>query len=205
MSIHESFEDASFTPGLVAPLEEPQDLRDLFHQRHKAARARMLSVRAPEPLKAFPAPDLPPITAAEFAEAHRFLDADRDPFVAAALAFGRANKIRLIQEAVADHFELDLLDLLSDHRVVRITLPRQIAMFLCKELTEKSLPDIGRRFGGRDHTTVLHSVRKIAALIAKDADLAAKVERIRFEIEAFGQCAGASIIEENPQEILSGG
>jgi chromosomal replication initiator protein len=56
---------------------------------------------------------------------------------------------------------------------------RQIAIYLAKKLTSLSLPEVGRRFGGRDHTTILHSIRKIEYMVTKDADLAAMIERIK--------------------------
>jgi chromosomal replication initiator protein len=63
---------------------------------------------------------------------------------------------------VADYYKVKLADLCGKRRLASIVLPRQVAMYLIKELTQKSLPDIGEAFGGRDHTTVLHAVRKIA-------------------------------------------
>ncbi len=73
-----------------------------------------------------------------------------------------------IQRCVADHFQLRVADLLSKRRPREIVRPRQIAMYLCKHLTTRSLPEIGRKFGNRDHTTVLHSVRKIGELRQND-------------------------------------
>lgn len=72
----------------------------------------------------------------------------------------RTPKISEIQMAVCDVFAVRLIDLISARRTADIVKPRQIAMGLCKRLTLRSLPDIGRRFGGRDHTTALHGVRK---------------------------------------------
>ncbi len=69
--------------------------------------------------------------------------------------------IEMIQKVVADYYKVKVSDLYGKRRLASFVLPRQVAMFLCKELTQKSLPDIGESFGGRDHTTVLHSVRKI--------------------------------------------
>ena len=65
---------------------------------------------------------------------------------------------------VADHYNLRMSDLLSARRARQVARPRQVAMYLAKTLTSRSLPDIGRRFGGRDHTTVIHAVRKIEEL-----------------------------------------
>ncbi len=81
-----------------------------------------------------------------------------------------------IQKACAEHFGLRQADLISERRNRAIARPRQAAMWLAKQLTTRSLPDIGRRFGGRDHTTVLHAVRRIEQLRAEDAQLARDLE-----------------------------
>jgi chromosomal replication initiator protein len=83
-----------------------------------------------------------------------------------------------IQKAVAEHFGLKQADLLSERRTRAIARPRQAAMYLAKQLTTRSLPDIGRRFGGRDHTTVLHAVRRIEELRADDPALSADLETL---------------------------
>lgn len=83
-----------------------------------------------------------------------------------------------IQKTVADHFSLKQADLLSERRTRAVARPRQIAMWLCKQHTTRSYPDIGRRFGGRDHTTVLHGVRKIEELMAQDDQIARDVETL---------------------------
>ena len=88
------------------------------------------------------------------------------------LAFtGRQVSIDNIQRTVADYYNIKLSDLLSKRRNRMIARPRQVAMALSKELTNHSLPEIGDAFGGRDHTTVLHAVRKIAELRETSADL----------------------------------
>lgn len=76
-----------------------------------------------------------------------------------------------IQKTVADFYKIKIADMYSKRRPINIALPRQIAMYLAKELTQKSLPEIGELFGGRDHTTVLHAVRKIAEQRGKQAEL----------------------------------
>ncbi|HWA63006.1 MAG TPA: DnaA/Hda family protein, partial [Caulobacteraceae bacterium] len=83
-----------------------------------------------------------------------------------------------IQKAAAEHFGLKQADLLSERRTRSVARPRQAAMWLAKQLTTRSLPDIGRRFGGRDHTTVLHAVRRIDELRAGDAQLARDLETL---------------------------
>jgi chromosomal replication initiator protein len=81
-----------------------------------------------------------------------------------------------IQKATAEHFGLKQADLLSERRTRAVARPRQAAMWICKQLTTRSLPDIGRRFGGRDHTTVIHAVRRIEELRAGDPRLAQDLE-----------------------------
>ncbi len=81
-----------------------------------------------------------------------------------------------IQKTVAEHYALKQSDLISERRARAIARPRQVAMWLAKQITTRSLPDIGRRFGGRDHTTVLHAVRRIEALKADDPVLARDVD-----------------------------
>jgi len=83
-----------------------------------------------------------------------------------------------IQKTVAEHFNMKQADLLSERRTRAIARPRQIAMYLCKQHTTRSYPDIGRRFGGRDHTTVLHGVRKIEELLPADDQIARDVEAL---------------------------
>ncbi len=85
---------------------------------------------------------------------------------------------------VADHYNLRMSDMLSPRRARAVARPRQIAMFLSKTLTSKSLPEIGRRFGGRDHTTVIHAVRRIEELKQVDHQIAEDVELLRRMLEA---------------------
>jgi chromosomal replication initiator protein len=92
--------------------------------------------------------------------------------------------IEEIIRKVADHYNLRLSDLLSARRARQVARPRQVAMFLAKTLTSRSLPDIGRRFGGRDHTTVIHAVRKIEELRMTDSQIAEDVELLRRMLEA---------------------
>lgn len=98
----------------------------------------------------------------------------------AALRGGPERRITVdeIQKTVAEHFSLKQADLLSERRTRSVARPRQMAMYLCKQHTTRSYPDIGRRFGGRDHTTVLHGVRKIEELMAQDDQIARDVEAL---------------------------
>ncbi|MET0277368.1 MAG: chromosomal replication initiator protein DnaA [Pseudorhodoplanes sp.] len=88
-------------------------------------------------------------------------------------------KIEDIQRVVARQYNVSRSDLLSSRRTANVVRPRQVAMYLAKTLTLRSLPEIGRRFGGRDHTTVLHAVRKIENLIGNDNTLADEIEVLK--------------------------
>ncbi len=92
-------------------------------------------------------------------------------------------KIEDIQRVVARQYNVSRSDLLSSRRTANVVRPRQVAMYLAKTLTLRSLPEIGRRFGGRDHTTVLHAVRKIEALVSKDNTLADEVELLKRQLQ----------------------
>ena len=88
-----------------------------------------------------------------------------------------------IKRKVADHYNLRLSDLVSARRARAVARPRQVAMFLAKSLTSKSLPEIGRGFGGRDHTTVIHAVRKVEQLRETDSQIADDIELLRRMLE----------------------
>jgi chromosomal replication initiator protein len=92
-------------------------------------------------------------------------------------------RIEEIQRIVARHYNVSRSDLLSSRRTANVVRPRQIAMYLAKTLTLRSLPEIGRRFGGRDHTTVLHAVRKIESLIGTDNALATEIEALKGQLQ----------------------
>lgn len=89
-----------------------------------------------------------------------------------------------IQRKVAEHYNLRISDLLSPRRARAVARPRQVAMFLSKSLTSKSLPEIGRKFGGRDHTTVIHAVKRVEEMRATDSQIADDVELLRRMLEA---------------------
>src|SRR5581483_5024103 len=82
----------------------------------------------------------------------------------------KAVTIETIQKFVADYYQLKLADLKSRNNSKSIAMPRQIAMYLCKSLTHASLPEIGRSFGGKHHSTVIHSIRKVEDLRKRDGD-----------------------------------
>jgi chromosomal replication initiator protein len=91
----------------------------------------------------------------------------------------RRIRVEDILRIVAKHYGVSRADLLSARRTANVVRPRQIAMYLAKTLTLRSLPEIGRRFGGRDHTTVLHAVRKIEGLVQGDKGLADEIEGLK--------------------------
>ncbi|HXQ82951.1 MAG TPA: chromosomal replication initiator protein DnaA [Xanthobacteraceae bacterium] len=92
-------------------------------------------------------------------------------------------RIEDIQRIVARQYNVSRADLLSSRRTANVVRPRQVAMYLAKVLTLRSLPEIGRRFGGRDHTTVLHAVRKIENLVGNDSALAEEIEALKRQLQ----------------------
>jgi chromosomal replication initiator protein len=92
-------------------------------------------------------------------------------------------KIEDIQRVVARQYNVSRSDHLSARRTANVVRPRQVAMYLAKTLTLRSLPEIGRRFGGRDHTTVLHAVRKIEGLVGNDMALAEEIEILKRQLQ----------------------
>ncbi|MDI7864756.1 chromosomal replication initiator protein DnaA [Rhizobiaceae bacterium n13] len=110
------------------------------------------------------------------------LSIDRvDELLAHLVGSGEPKRVRIedIQRIVARHYNVSRQELVSNRRTRVIVKPRQIAMYLSKTLTPRSFPEIGRRFGGRDHTTVLHAVRKIEELIAGDTKLSHEIELLK--------------------------
>jgi chromosomal replication initiator protein len=116
---------------------------------------------------------------------NRVIDLD---FVSEVLASTlRANQRRIsideIQGRVSDHYRIRKAEMTSARRAREVARPRQVAMYLSKQLTPRSLPEIGRRFGGRDHTTVIHAVRQIEKLRAQDAELDADIRLLTRQLE----------------------
>ena len=99
----------------------------------------------------------------------------------------RANDRRVsieeIQRRVAEHYNIHLADMSSPRRARAVARPRQIAMYLAKQMTTRSLPEIGRKFGGRDHTTVMHAVKKVEELRSADHVLQEDIDRLRRSLE----------------------
>jgi Bacterial dnaA protein helix-turn-helix len=87
-------------------------------------------------------------------------------------------KIGAIQHVVALHYNITVIDLLSHRRTRQLVRPRQVAIYLAKQLTLKSLPEVGRRFNKRDHTTVLHSVRMVEKRMQHDADFSHEIDEL---------------------------
>ncbi len=94
-------------------------------------------------------------------------------------ASDRKLTIEEIQRKVAEHYNIRLSDMIGPKRLRNIARPRQVAMYLAKQLTSRSLPEIGRRFGGRDHTTIMHGVRKIEELMATDSQLSDDLQLLK--------------------------
>lgn len=89
-----------------------------------------------------------------------------------------------IQRKTSEHYNIRLSDMIGPKRLRSYARPRQVAMYLCKQLTSRSLPEIGRRFGGRDHTTVMHGVRRIEELKVSDGQIAEDIELLRRALES---------------------
>jgi len=98
-------------------------------------------------------------------------------------AHDRRVTIEEIQRKVAEHYNIRLTDMASPRRARNVARPRQVAMYLAKQLTQRSLPEIGRRFGNRDHTTVMHAVSRVAELMQADSAFAEDVELLRRMLE----------------------
>ena len=98
-------------------------------------------------------------------------------------ASDRKVTVEEIQRKVSDHYNIRLSDMLGPKRLRSFARPRQVAMYLCKQLTSRSLPEIGRRFGGRDHTTVMHGVRRIEDLRNQDSQIFDDLDLLRRSLE----------------------
>ena len=95
---------------------------------------------------------------------------------------GEKNDIHRIQKIVSEYFQISVEDIRSKKRSSNISFPRQIAMYLCRTMTNESFPKIGTEFGGKDHTTVMHSVEKIEKEIKVNPDLANIIEKLKDDI-----------------------
>ena len=115
---------------------------------------------------------------------HITLEVAQDCLADVLRASERKITVEEIQRKVSEHYNIRLSDMIGPKRLRTYARPRQIAMFLSKQLTSRSLPEIGRRFGGRDHTTVMHGVRRIEELKAQDGQIAEDLEMLRRALEA---------------------
>lgn len=147
----------------MTPLTQATPLQLAEHQRHRERMHRMNPARSIVP----PVIALPPV------------DPDPTPPDAIHVPWTGRVDMKRITEVVADHFGITRRDIYSRRRTAKIVLPRQIAMYLAKTVTLKSLPEIGRQLGGRDHTTVLHAVRKVEALASSKPEFAAIIVTIK--------------------------
>ncbi|MCY4151191.1 MAG: chromosomal replication initiator protein DnaA [Aestuariivita sp.] len=111
------------------------------------------------------------------------MDLTKDCLSDSLRAAERKITVEEIQRQVADYYHIRLSDMIGPKRLRTYARPRQVAMFLSKNLTARSLPEIGRRFGGRDHTTVMHGVRRIEELASTDGQVAEDIEMIRRALE----------------------
>jgi len=112
------------------------------------------------------------------------LDLTQDCLADVLKASDRKVTVEEIQRKVSEHYNIRLSDMIGPKRLRTYARPRQIAMYLAKQLTSRSLPEIGRRFGGRDHTTVMHGVKRIEELSHKDSQIADDLELLRRALEA---------------------
>ncbi|WP_333828448.1 chromosomal replication initiator protein DnaA [Pararhodobacter sp.] len=112
------------------------------------------------------------------------LDLAQDTLADILRSSDRKVTVEEIQRKVAEHYNIRLSDMIGPKRLRTIARPRQIAMYLAKQMTTRSLPDIGRRFGGRDHTTIMHGVKKVEELRAADSQLAEDLDLLRRLLES---------------------
>lgn len=180
--------------GVTLEVEAPDyELRKaILNARYEAARIEQPLLDIPEDIRHYVARQV--TTSGRDVEGafnqlliqHRFSDGpmnfeDLDKMLGHLIRSNDSRRVRIedIQKVVTRQFNVSKNDLLSNRRTRIIVRPRQIAMYLAKVMTPRSLPEIGRRFGGRDHTTVLHAVRKIEELASKDQKLAHELELLK--------------------------
>lgn len=112
------------------------------------------------------------------------MDLTQDCLADVLRASERKISVEEIQRKVSEHYNIRLSDMVGPKRLRSYARPRQVAMYLCKKMTSRSLPEIGRRFGGRDHTTVMHGVKRIEELKQSDGQIAEDLELLRRALEA---------------------
>ena len=115
---------------------------------------------------------------------HITLEVAQDCLADILRASERKITVEEIQRKVSEHYNIRLSDMIGPKRLRTYARPRQIAMYLAKQMTSRSLPEIGRRFGGRDHTTVMHGVKRVEELKVQDGQIAEDLEMLRRALEA---------------------
>jgi len=115
---------------------------------------------------------------------HITLEVTQDCLADILRASERKITVEEIQRKVSEHYNIRLSDMIGPKRLRTYARPRQIAMYLAKQMTSRSLPEIGRRFGGRDHTTVMHGVKRVEELKVQDGQIAEDLEMLRRALEA---------------------
>ena len=103
------------------------------------------------------------------------VDALKDYFVKSIIS---KNKIEQVQQIVAGHYNISVEEIRGKKRVTNVSVPRQVAMYICRTVLEETLPKIGAEFGGKNHTTVMHSVDKIKREMANNEELKTEVDKI---------------------------
>lgn len=180
--------------GVTLEMKSPDyDLRkQILHTRYQEAKAEQPALDIPEDILHYVARQVTSsgrdvegafnqlLVQHQFSEGNIGLE-ELDKILAHLIKSADSRRVRIedIQRIVARQFNVSKNDLLSNRRTRVIVRPRQIAMYLAKVMTPRSLPEIGRRFGGRDHTTVLHAVRKIEELTSKDQKIAHEIELLK--------------------------
>lgn len=153
----------------------------------KARRERLFKLRGPLLFEPCPVVEIPPVPAPVYEtwtdRQHRI---HKQPWFSIECEIAPKEplypSIQDIQRVCCAHYGISRTLLVAERRFAQVVKVRQIGMYLCKEMTPRSLPDIGRRFGNRDHTTVLHAVRKIDHLASRDDALAAEIKILRTAI-----------------------
>jgi hypothetical protein len=180
------------TPTELEAHKRRQAFRDKIAAAAAALKASKLAPEAmpaeTDPPKVLP--KLPPQKAGSLAELLAWrteIDALLNAFTDEVGREARSPGLILIQKIVCRRFGVSRNDMCSARRTANLVYPRQIAMYLCKNLTGFSLPAIGRQFGGRDHTTVLHAVRKFTHLVNTNAEIAAEVQALEKIILGEGE------------------
>lgn len=131
-----------------------------------------------------PKPSVTPVIQAAVEDEVIFVEIDEPAGEMPALPLPSFPTVGIVLDAVCRHYVITRADILSARRTANIVRPRQVAIYLARKLTLQSLPKIGRRFGGRDHTTVLHSIRQIEIKMVADPELNAAVEAIEAVVAA---------------------